>query len=307
MPPRRRDDVDHVAPQLGSHVHAQDGPLHGEHVRGLQHRLQQRVRVTRGLGLEDRLLRVRRRVPEAHSQHEAVELRLGQWIGALVLDRVLGGDDHEGRRHAVGDVVHGGLTLLHALQKAGLGLGGGPVDLVGEHDVGEHRPCAELEPGAVLVEHTDARHVAGQQVGSELDAREAAPDGARERLGQERLADAGVVLHDHVPAGEQRDHARLDDVLLAEDDGGDVARHEAGATADLGGLGVAERRRRGMGGAFTAARLTGVARRLGSVAVRPDEAWVEVVDGAGTLRGGAGLGSRSHGSFPGRVLWSLPI
>ena len=123
----------------------------------------------------------------------------------------------------MGDVVDGRLTLLHALQQARLGLGRGPVDLVRQHDVGEHRAGAELEAHVLLVEHVDPGDVAREQVGRELDAREAAAHRARQGLGEQRLADARVVLDDHVPAGEQRDDARLDDLVLAEDDGADVA------------------------------------------------------------------------------------
>ena len=54
-----------------------------------------------------------------------------------------------------------------------------------------------------LVEHAHAGDVAGQQVGRELDAREAAVDGAGERLGEKGLAHAGVVFDDQMTAGQQ--------------------------------------------------------------------------------------------------------
>ena len=85
-------------------------------------------------------------------------------------------------------------------------------------------PGTELELGGLLIEDAHAGDVAGQQVGGELDAREAAVDGARQRLGEQRLADARVVLDDEVTAGQQRDDAGLDHLLLAEDDRGDVGR-----------------------------------------------------------------------------------
>ena len=72
-------------------------------------------------------------------QHEAVELRLGQRKGALVLDRVLGGEHHERRRHLVADAVNRDLALLHRLEQRRLRLGRGPVDLVGQHDLREDR------------------------------------------------------------------------------------------------------------------------------------------------------------------------
>jgi hypothetical protein len=84
--------------------------------------------------------------------HEAVALRLGEGVGALHLDRVLGRDHHERRLELVGRAVDGDLALLHALQQRGLGLGRGAVDLVADHDVGEDAARLELELAGVLVE-----------------------------------------------------------------------------------------------------------------------------------------------------------
>ena len=92
-----------------------------------------------------RLFGVGGRVAEAQPHHEAVELSLGQRVRPLVLDGVLRRDHHERRGDGVREVVDRRLPLLHALQQAGLRLGRRPVDLVGEDDVGEDRPGAELE------------------------------------------------------------------------------------------------------------------------------------------------------------------
>ena len=45
------------------------------------------------------------RVADVEAEQEAVELRLGQRIGALVLDRVLGPDHEERVGQRVGDAV----------------------------------------------------------------------------------------------------------------------------------------------------------------------------------------------------------
>ncbi len=63
--------------------------------------------------------------------------------------------------------------LLHRLQQRGLGLGRRAVDLVGQHEAGEHRAVAEAELALADVEDVGADDVAGQQVGRELDAVEA--------------------------------------------------------------------------------------------------------------------------------------
>ena len=107
---------------------------------------------------------------------------------------------------------------------------------------------AKIGPGrnskraGLLVEDAHAGDVAGQQVGGELDAREAAVDRAGQRLGEERLADARVVLDDDVAAGQQRDDAGLDDLVLAEDDRRDVGGDAVRPVRDLLQLALAEGR-----------------------------------------------------------------
>ena len=85
------------------------------------------------------------RVAERRAHQEAVELGLGQAVRALLLDRVLGGDDDERPGHVVAGAVDGDVALLHHLEQRGLRLRRRPVDLVGEHDVGEHGAAAEVE------------------------------------------------------------------------------------------------------------------------------------------------------------------
>ena len=81
-----------------------------------------------------------RRVVEDVLEHEAVHLRLGQRVGALLLDGVLGGEDEERVGQRVALAADRGLPLLHRLEHRRLGLGAGAVDLVEQHEVGVHRP-----------------------------------------------------------------------------------------------------------------------------------------------------------------------
>ena len=48
----------------------------------------------------------------------------------------------------MGLAVDGHLALLHRLEQRRLGLGRRAVDLVGEQEVGEHRPLAQRELAA---------------------------------------------------------------------------------------------------------------------------------------------------------------
>ena len=159
-----------------------------------------------------------RRVADRDAGHEAVALGLGERVGALHLDRVLGRHDHERARQRVGRAVDGDLGLLHRLEQRALGLGGGAVDLVADDDVGEDGPRAELEVAHVLVEHRDAGDVARQQVGGELHAPHRAVDGPGQRLGEQGLADPRDVLDEEVPLGEQHGDRGAHDRLLALDD-----------------------------------------------------------------------------------------
>ena len=95
-----------------------------------------------------------------------------------------------------------------------------PVQFVEDDDVGEHRPGTERHAVGVeaAARHHRAGDVARQQIGRALDPMEAAADAAREHLCQQCLADPGDVLDQQVPAGQDRGHGDLGDVVLAGDD-----------------------------------------------------------------------------------------
>ena len=88
-----------------------------------------------------------RRLGDVHLEleEESIELRLGEWVGALVLHGVLGGHDEKAIAERAALAVGGDLALLHRLEERRLGLGRRAVDLVGEQRVGEDRALAELE------------------------------------------------------------------------------------------------------------------------------------------------------------------
>ena len=117
----------------------------------------------------------------------------------------------------VGVPVDGDLPLLHRLEQRRLRLGGGAVDLVGDHDVREDRALLELELAVHRVEDAHAGHVAGEQVGGELDAADGGVDGCRESARQHGLADAGHVLDEQVPLGEQAHEGAADGIRLSVD------------------------------------------------------------------------------------------
>jgi hypothetical protein len=75
----------------------------------------------------------------------------------------------------------------------------------------------------LLIEDVAAGDIAGHQVGGELDALGDAAEDAGEGADHEGLAEAGHALDEHVAAGEHADEHGVDDLVLAEEDAGDLA------------------------------------------------------------------------------------
>jgi hypothetical protein len=194
------------------------------------------------------------RVPHAQARQEPVDLRLGQRKGALELHRVLRGEHQERPRQRVRNAVDRHAALLHGLEKGRLGTRRGAVDLVGQHDVGKQRPRAKLELAALLVEDHRAGHVGRQQIGRALHARKAQAQGGGHRAHQQGLGDAGYVVEQHVPVGQQGDRYEARLVGFADDD----APHLVGDRAtQLGGSGGSVDGRGGRGGGNGRVRVYG--------------------------------------------------
>jgi hypothetical protein len=153
---------------------------------------------------------------------EAIELRLGQRVRPLHLDRVLRRQHEERRRQRVGLLADGHRLLLHRLEQRGLRLRRRAVDLVGEHDVREDRPALELEAARQLarlaastirlVPSTSAGIRSGVNWMRENDSSSASASVPNEQ----RLAQAGHAFQQHVAAGEQGGGDRARDVGLPD-------------------------------------------------------------------------------------------
>ena len=182
------------------------------------------------------------RVIDFHEENEAVLLRLGQRIGALLLDRVLRREDEERLLELQRVAADGDAVLLHRLEQRGLRLRRRAVDFIREEHLGEDRAFLENEtavPGRrVFLDDVRAGDVRGHQVGRELDAAERQIHGARERANHRRLREAGHAFEQAVAAGEHGDDELLDDLLLADDElahllGDPLRRHRRGARRRL--------------------------------------------------------------------------
>ena len=135
------------------------------------------------------------RVVDVDVHQKAVHLRFGQRIGPFLLDRVLGGHDHEQRRQLVGRARHRDLALFHRLEQRRLHLGRGAVDLVGQHDVGEDRTGLETELGLPVRPGDRPRcpsHPRASRSGRELDAGEVRLEVLGQALDRPSLGQARV-------------------------------------------------------------------------------------------------------------------
>src|SRR5581483_11382491 len=157
-------------------------------------------------------------IAELDAHEEAVELRFGQREGSHLVRRVLRGDHEEGLGQAARLAFGRHLVLLHRLEQRRLRLRRRAVDLVGEDELREHRTRMELEGRAVAVVDRHADDVGRQHVARELDAVEVEAQQLRQHMRERRLADAGEILDQQVPAREQAGEREPDLTLFAEDD-----------------------------------------------------------------------------------------
>src|SRR2546427_3573815 len=229
--PRRRDDVDHVPFDGGLDVDVLDRGLQGAHLVGGRHALDRRVvRATFPASLEDLDLLFPRRIADVDLQQEAIDLGFRERIGPLVLDRILRRNHEERPVQRERLALQGRLPFLHRLEKGGLGLRRGAVDLVREEDVREDGTPSKDEFAGLAVEHVRPGDVRGQEVRRELDAAEREAEARGERFRDEGLRQPRDVFDQEVTVAEDRPEDALQDGALADDHGLDRVEEVA---ADL--------------------------------------------------------------------------
>ena len=157
------------------------------------------------------------RIVHDHLHHEAVELGLGERIGAFLLQRVLRGQHEERRRQHEGLLADGDLLFLHRLKQGALHLGGSAVDFVGEDEVREHRPVFHAEARFPRVVDFRAHDVGGQHVRGELDAVELRVHQRGERLERQRFRQSGHAFEQDVALDHQGNEQAVHQVALADE------------------------------------------------------------------------------------------
>ena len=154
---------------------------------------------------------------------EPVELALGQRVGALVLDRVLGGDHHERRVERVGRAVDRDLALLHRLEQRRLRLGRGPVDLVAEDDVGEDGPGRNSNSSVPRFQTVTPTTSDGSRSGVNCTRPNEQSIDAASALARLVLPTPGTSSISRWPSATRHEQRELDHLGLALDDALDVA------------------------------------------------------------------------------------
>ena len=157
------------------------------------------------------------RVVHVDVQQEAVELGLGQGVGALLLDGVLGCHDQKQGGQLIGLAAHTHLPFRHRLQQCRLHLGRGAVHLVGQHQVVKDGALLKMEAALLGPVNLGTRDIAGQQVGGELDAVEASLQPLGQRFDGARLGQPRRPFDQQVAVGKQRDDQSLYQVRLTDD------------------------------------------------------------------------------------------
>ncbi len=141
--------------------------------------------------LDDRRQVIAGGIADDKFEKEAVQLRLGQRVRALLLDWVLCRHHEEGlfEFEAVAGDRHG--AFLHGFQHGGLCLGRGTVDFIRQADLRKEGPLLELEYLSALGclhHHVRAEDIRRHEVRSKLDARKLQIERRGQRTHQKRLA-----------------------------------------------------------------------------------------------------------------------
>src|SRR5258706_8976852 len=212
---RAVDDLESVVVEARVDFDVCNGFLHGQHIADIRDRIERIERIIANALAQNFLFRFVRGIAHFDAHQKSVELRFGQGIGAVMLDRILRGDHEKGLRQRERFAVDGDLRFVHGFEKGGLRARGGAVDFVGEDHGGENRAGAKFKIARLGIVDAHTENIAGEQVRRELDALKAAMKGFCERLRESGFADAGDVFDKQVAAREQRDQRELDGVFLA--------------------------------------------------------------------------------------------
>ncbi len=209
------DRLDHLVP----HRHPPHHALRADQLVGVEDLRAFRLGRAGG-GQKDVALRRAGGIVDIHLHEETVQLRLGQGVGALLLDRVLRGKHVERPPQRAVLAGDGDFLLLHRLQKGRLRAGGGAVDLVRHEKLAEDRAFEEAEGPAAVgggLQHLGAQDIGRHQVGGELDAVGIQAHDRAQRVDKPRLAEARQADQKRMATAEHGGKDKVHHLLLADE------------------------------------------------------------------------------------------
>ncbi len=115
---------------------------------------------------------IARRIADFQFEHETVNLRFGQRIGAFLLNRILRGQNQERFFQFESLFADGDLFFLHCFEQGALHLGGRAIDFVGQNQIRKNRSFARAEAAGLRIVNLRADDVGRQHVRRELQPRE---------------------------------------------------------------------------------------------------------------------------------------
>ena len=174
------------------------------------------------LGIEDLHLRFGRRIADRKPHQKPVQLRLRQWIGTVIVLRILGRDNEERLRQDMPLAVDSHHRFGHALKQARLGSRRRPVDLVGENDIAENRAGNKPELLEFFIENVRSGNIARQHIRRELNPAVGRLNRLGKRLYENAFSHSRSILQQEMPVRHQADDHVADDVGFAFEDDADV-------------------------------------------------------------------------------------
>ena len=143
------------------------------------------------------------RVIHSDVEQKPIQLRFGEGVRSFLLQRILRGQYNKWSGNQVHLAAHTDVPLLHRFEHRGLCLGRRPIDFIGQHEIGKNRareePVSSFPSVWILLNHLGARHVAGHQVGRELDALECQIEAHANELTSNVLASPGTPSNNAWP------------------------------------------------------------------------------------------------------------
>src|SRR5262249_15113476 len=158
------------------------------------------------------------RIPDQYFHHKPIYLRLGQRVGALRLNGILGGHYQERLGNTVALAGDCDLSFLHHLEQRALHLRRSPVNLIGKEEIGEDGTQRRGKVTVFLVIDARSHQVRRHEVRRELNSPERSANSSGERLNGEGLGEPRDAFDEQMSLGQDGYQHTFQEMILANDD-----------------------------------------------------------------------------------------